>query len=245
MMYSEDQRRVLKMSVVRVNKTKNYTVLSNHHFKEKRMSLKAKGLLSLMLSLPDDWNYSISGLVTLSKDGKDSVMSALSELEKFGYLARVKLTNEKGQFAGVEYNIYEMPPEVLPSAAKQNEEKPKEANANEGKPPQLNTNNSITNNNKIIYNINNYINTLDAIGNDRLRNTFVDFLEHRNRLGQPLTVKGFELLVERVRELAGLDVDKQIELLRVALINNWKNVYPKGDTPIENDVYSNLKDFYS
>jgi hypothetical protein len=76
------------MSVFRINKTANYTVMSNHHFKEKRMSLKSKGLLSLMLSLPDTWDYSISGLATLSKDGKDSIMSALAELEKFGYLHR-------------------------------------------------------------------------------------------------------------------------------------------------------------
>jgi hypothetical protein len=97
------------MTIVRVHKTANFTVMSNYHFKEKKMSLKAKGLLSLMLSLPDDWNYSISGLVTLSKDGKDSVMSALAELEKFGYLERQRITNSKGQFNGVEYNIYEQP----------------------------------------------------------------------------------------------------------------------------------------
>ena len=90
--------------------------MSNYHFKEKKMSLKAKGLLSLMLSLPDDWNYSISGLVTLSKDGKDSVMSALGELEEFGYLTRVRLTNSKGQFSGVEYNIYEEPQRENPNA---------------------------------------------------------------------------------------------------------------------------------
>ena len=76
------------MSVIRIHKNSNFTVMSNYHFKEKKMSLKAKGLLSLMLSLPDDWNYSVSGLVTLSKDGKDSVMSALGELETFGYLER-------------------------------------------------------------------------------------------------------------------------------------------------------------
>ena len=70
--------------VFRVNRTKDYTVMSNHHFKNKNLSLKAKGLLSLMLSLPDDWNYSIKGLVTLSKDGRDSVMAALKELESEG-----------------------------------------------------------------------------------------------------------------------------------------------------------------
>ena len=71
-----------------------------------------------MLSLPDDWNYSVSGLVTLSKDGKDSVMSALGELEKFGYLKRERLVNDKGQFNGIEYNIYEEPQREKPIAEK-------------------------------------------------------------------------------------------------------------------------------
>ena len=82
------------MAIFRIEKTKNYTVLSNYHFKEKDMSLKAKGLLSLMLSLPDSWNYTIKGLVTLSKDGKDSVMSALAELEEFRYLQRKRTTGD-------------------------------------------------------------------------------------------------------------------------------------------------------
>ena len=126
------------MSIVRVHKTSNFTVMSNYHFKERKMSLKAKGLLSLMLSLPDDWNYSISGLVTLSKDGKDSVMSALAELEKFGYLKRDRMINEKGQFDGVEYHIFERPVKENPVAERQKEENPKEGKRNEEKPPLLN-----------------------------------------------------------------------------------------------------------
>ena len=135
------------MSVVRVHKDKNYTVMSNYHFKEKKMSLKAKGLLSLMLSLPNDWNYSISGLVKLSKDGKDGVMSALSELEKFGYLTRVKLQNDKGQFSGIEYNIYEQPQEGMTLAVNPITDKQKEDKQNTENPPQLNTNTLNTNNN--------------------------------------------------------------------------------------------------
>ena len=104
------------MSVFRVHKTKNFTVMSNHHFKEKEMGLKAKGLLSLMLSLPDTWNYSVAGLVSLSKDGKDGVMSALAELEKFGYLTRTRVQNEKGQFSGVEYHIFEIPQKEKPKS---------------------------------------------------------------------------------------------------------------------------------
>ena len=121
--------------VIRVNQTNNYTVMSKYHLKEKEMSLKAKGLLSLMLSLPDDWDYSIDGLVTLSKDGKDSVMNALIELEKFKYLKRTKLTNEKGQFAGYDYDIYEKPYTENPQM-----EKPCSENPNTENPPQLNTN---------------------------------------------------------------------------------------------------------
>lgn len=122
------------MAVIRVNKTTDYTVMSNNHFKEKEMSLKAKGLLSMMLSLPDDWDYSINGLAALSKDGKDSVMNALSELEQFGYLQRTKIVDDKGRFAGYEYDIYEFPKTGKPYAGK----------PNTGKPPQLNTKQSNT-----------------------------------------------------------------------------------------------------
>lgn len=104
------------MAVIRVNKTKNYTVMSNFHLKEKNMSLKAKGLLSIMFSLPDDWDYSIKGLATLSYDGKDSVMKALKELERFGYLIRTKVLDDQGRFVGIEYNLYEKPLQNLPQA---------------------------------------------------------------------------------------------------------------------------------
>lgn len=233
------------MSVVRVNKTKNYTVLSNYHFKEKKMSLKAKGLLSLMLSLPDTWNYTIAGLVSLSKDGKDSVMSGLSELEKFGYLIRTQTTNEKGQFSGIEYHIYEQPQEVNPFSENQNSEKQNAENQNSENPPQLNTNNIKYSFNKSIYNINNYISVLDTIPDSHLRNLYCDFLDNRNRMGDPLTVKGFEHLIDRVREIAGLDIYNQINLVRTAVINNWKNVYPKGEAPkVEDEEIKKLKSFY-
>lgn len=128
------------MAVIRVNKSRDYTVMSNAHFKEREMTLKAKGLLSLMLSLPDEWDYSIAGLAALSKDGKDSVMNALSELEDFGYLKRVKLTNEKGQFAGYEYNVFESPRTENPNEDKPYPENPNTDKPNAENPPQLNTN---------------------------------------------------------------------------------------------------------
>ena len=97
------------MATIRVNKTKNYTVMANYHLQDKNLTLKAKGLQSLMLSLPEQWDYSTEGLATLSKDGKDSVMTALQELEKNGYLIRTRKLNEKGQFDGYVYDIYEYP----------------------------------------------------------------------------------------------------------------------------------------
>ena len=123
------------MVIFRVHKNKDFTVMSNYHFKEKNMTLKAKGLLSLMLSLPDDWDFSIKGLCALSKDGKDSVISALEELEKFHYLKREYQRNEKGQILGQNYEVYEQPYSEKPNSEKPYSEKPNSEN-----PPQLNTN---------------------------------------------------------------------------------------------------------
>mgnify|MGYP001164423491 CR=1 FL=1 len=82
------------MSTFRVNKNVNYTVMSNHHLQDKRLSLKAKGLLSYMLSLPDDWDYSLKGLTVGCKDGLDSVRTAVLELEEHGYVRRQKVRKQ-------------------------------------------------------------------------------------------------------------------------------------------------------
>lgn len=96
------------MSVFRVAKTKNYTVMSNYHLKDKKLSFKAKGLLSYMLSLPNEWDYSLEGLCKASKDSKTSLQSALKELKEYNYLEITREHTEKGQFIWV-YNIYEQP----------------------------------------------------------------------------------------------------------------------------------------
>ena len=97
------------MAVFRVEKSRDYTTMSNFHLREKRMSLKAKGLLSLILSLPDDWNYSISGLSAICKESRDGIGAALKELEAFGYLMRRQIRSEKGKFVDTEYVIFERP----------------------------------------------------------------------------------------------------------------------------------------
>ena len=89
------------MSVFRINKTKNYTVMSNYHLQDRNLSYKAKGLLSYMLSLPSDWDYSLSGLVAISKESKDCIRTILNELKVNHYLEIEKHRGEKGLF---EYN---------------------------------------------------------------------------------------------------------------------------------------------
>lgn len=214
------------MSVMRVHKNKNFTVMSNHHFKEKKMSLKAKGLLSLMLSLPDDWDYTVLGLATLSKDGKEAVMTALSELEKFGYLKRSQRVNTKGQFCGVEYDIYEEP-----QAEDTMSENQISANQISGiryaeNASQLNTNPLRT---KSIKNVSNkdtkLRGVLESVKNDELRKLYEDYVEMRESIKSPITKQGLEKLIERCERLAKYDTQKQKTLLEAAIINNWKNVF--------------------
>jgi len=97
------------MAVFRVEKTKDYTVMANHHLRNTSLSLKAKGLLSLMLSLPDDWDYTLTGLSKICGDGISSIRSAVSELEGAGYISRGRNRNEKGQLTDTLYTIHEQP----------------------------------------------------------------------------------------------------------------------------------------
>ena len=99
------------MAVFRINKTSDYTIMGNAHLKNKEMSLKAKGLLSVMLSLPNDWDYSVAGLVSICKESEASVKSALDELKKFGYLAITKKMPNETDSGKIEYeyNIFEYP----------------------------------------------------------------------------------------------------------------------------------------
>lgn len=103
--------RIFDMAIIRVNKTRDYTVMSNYHFREREMSLKAKGLLSLMLALPDDWDYSVGGLVAICKENETAIESALKELKAFGYLeVTKKMPNEtkSGRYEYI-YDVYEQP----------------------------------------------------------------------------------------------------------------------------------------
>ena len=110
------------MAVFRIEKTRDYTIMSNHHLRDTELSLKAKGLLSMMLSLPEEWNYTTRGLAAICKEGTDCIGSALKELEKTGYIVRNRLRDNKGKIVDVEYVIYETPRK--PDPAHPHEESP-------------------------------------------------------------------------------------------------------------------------
>lgn len=121
------------MAVFRIERNKNYTVMSNYHLRDKSISLKAKGLLSQMLSLPEEWDYTLSGLACINKESKDAIRTAINELEQAGYIRRHQTRNERGGFAANEYVIYERPVLEEPSS-----EHPTTGNALSDFPTQLN-----------------------------------------------------------------------------------------------------------
>lgn len=127
------------MAYFRVNKNRDYTVMSNHHLRDRNLSLRAIGLLSKMLSLPDDWDYSVPGLVAICRESKNIIQGALKELEKNGYLVRT-MTRDSSGHIGYNYDVYEQPQHTLPRP-----EKPFTVEPCTEKQPQLNTNKLSTN----------------------------------------------------------------------------------------------------
>ena len=147
------------MAVFRIERTRDYTVMSNHHLRNEKLSLKAKGLLSMMLSLPEDWNYTTRGLAKICKEGVDAIGGALRELENAGYIVRHKLRDRQGRISDTEYVIYEQPqpknpdtpgPETAspdtenPYLEKPDTEKPAELNIEKSNTQKQNTQGSST-----------------------------------------------------------------------------------------------------
>ena len=133
------------MAIIRVQHTKDYTVMANFHLRDRNLSLKAKGVMSFMLSLPDTWDFSMEGLAICSKDGVDSVRSALKELEDSGYLVRSRARDEKGKVGKAIYDLYEKPALEKPILENPIQEKPILDKPILEKQAQINTNELNTN----------------------------------------------------------------------------------------------------
>ncbi|MGN1115312.1 MAG: DUF6017 domain-containing protein [Candidatus Ornithomonoglobus sp.] len=130
-------------SVFRIEKNKNYTVMSNHHLRNKNLTLKSKGLLSLMLSLPEEWDYTLKGLSCICKEGIDAIRASVQELEQYGYVERHRIRNGKGWLTGTEYIIHEYPV-IYPTPPQPTLDKPTQGNPILENPTQINKDKTIT-----------------------------------------------------------------------------------------------------
>lgn len=223
------------MSVIRVNNTKGFTVMSNYHFQDKEISLKAKGLLGLMLSLPSNWDYSINGLVAIVKENKAAVQSALKELEEHKYLKRTRVQDETGRFDYV-YDIYEKPYDKLPWTENRctdiqctenrcTENQPQintnKQNTNKQNTKELNTNNSLKENCKK-ETVNSVI--AEYTENKDLQDALHGFVEMRNKARKPLTARAMKLSLNKLNELALDDVTK-IAIVNQSIVHSWSTFY--------------------
>ena len=229
------------MAVKRVNKTTDYTVMSNFHLKDKQLTLKAKGLLSMILSLPDDWNYTIGGLVAICLESESAVKSALNELKKYGYLKVDKICPNKengGRFEYV-YNIFEQPYEKQEVEKQEVENQPLENQPLENRPLYKDTNKSNTNN-KINNNKNtkkkerkntSYDEILSTVTDDSLKELYLEYIKMRKLNKSPMTDRALTMLINKVNSLEPNSIERQKQMLEAAIMGNWKSVYPLKDVP--------------
>lgn len=223
------------MSVIRVNNTKGFTVMSNYHFQDKEISLKAKGLLGLMLSLPSNWDYSINGLVAIVKENKAAVQSALKELEEHKYLKRTRVQDETGRFDYV-YDIYEKPYDKLPRTENRCTDIQCTENRCTENQPQINTNKQSTNKqNTKELNTNNSLGekgkkeTVNSViaeytESKDLQDALHGFVEMRNKARKPLTARAMKLSLNKLTELALDDVTK-IAIVNQSIVHSWLTFY--------------------
>jgi hypothetical protein len=206
------------MAVFRIHKNKNYTAMSNYHLRDKNLSYKAKGLLSMMLSLPDDWDYSIKGLEKISKEKEVAIKDTLNELKRYNYLIVNKDRNEKGLF-NYEYNIYEKPGVCYPGV-----DNPEVDNPDLDNQVQINTNilNTKKQNTKLKENI-----KRKYFKDKELNDLFNEFLDLRVKLKAKNTDRAITLLLN---ELNKWDKETQMEMINNSIMGSWKSVYPLKNT---------------
>lgn len=241
------------MAVIRVNKTKDYTVMSNYHFKDRGLSLKAKGLLSLMLSLPDDWDYSINGLCAICVESESAVKSALNELKKRGYLRVDKIMPDKTSSGRIEYeyNVFEQPYEKQELEKQGVENQPIEIQGLENQ-GQLNTNQSttkkpitkelITENNKESKKEprQSFDSLIDGYTeNAELRKALRDYIQMRTAIRKKMTNRALELAFMKLDELARTDAEK-VAIVDQSVMNSWQGLFPLKDNNV-NSAHTNFQ----
>ena len=256
--------------IFRVNKTKGFSVMSNFHLQDKDLTLKAKGLLSLMLSLPDDWKFSIGGLATLTKEKEPAIKSALDELKAAHYVVVTRLLPNQTESKRIEwlYDVYEQPqteqpPEVQPIEKQGVEVQGIEVQAVENLPLQntneLSTKEQNTKNKKerkkaesTMATFNEILDSSDLIKNNpELREAIVDFIKMRQRKRNPLTDRALKENINDAFKLAHGDPQKMTEHFVQSIKNGWQGIWelkdnttpaPKPAQQSDNPYYQRLKE---
>lgn len=228
------------MPVIRVNKTKDYTVMANYHFRDKNLSLKAKGLLSMMLSLPDGWGYSVEGLVKLSADGRESIMATLKELEKFHYLKRSQARDNSGKLGEAIYDIFEQPWSGFPTTAKPMSGKPSSEkttllNTNRLNTKVLNTNKKVSKaQSKPVENFDSIIQK--STESTELRDAIIEFVKFRKLIKKPMTNKALELIIAKLNKLGASDMER-VAILNQSIERGWAGVFSLKDEEPQSKGY--------
>ena len=233
------------MAIIRVDKRSNYTVVDNTFIRDMNLSMKAKGLMLLMLSLPPEWDYSVAGLAAICKEGMTAIRGALKELEECGYLRRERRNSEKGYFV-YEYILSEIP-------------QPYNGNlhTDEEQAAEVHTENTHTENrqqlskdvlNKDLLNKDNLereksgeeeiYDILSSIKDKELRELYTDYVIQRRENGSPLTPKGLHMLIARGYRLSDSDMAVHRAIVETAIINNWMNLYePRAEEKMGRNGY--------
>lgn len=236
----------------RVEKNAGYTVMSNHHLRNPGLSLKAKGLLSQMLSLPDNWDYTLAGLAKINAEGKDAIRAAVRELEEAGYIERRQTRDENGKLAGNEYIIRETP--VSPSSGFPTTDNPSTVKPSTENPTEINKDKSnkdlLEKKSKKEKSPRTKLPKLSRGEVDELMRTWIDqvtdnepvfmataldkamrlFLDHREASGNPITSQpAVTALCNKLMRHSGGASVVMIEMLETAVERGWRSVYaPKG-----------------
>lgn len=209
---------------IKVHKSGEFTVMSNHHLRDSEMSLKAKGLLTIMLSLPKEWDYSVAGLQTLSKDGKDSTTNALLELETLGYLTRTKQITEAGRFNGYRYDIYEKPQTETPSAGNPSTDNPQQYNIKESNIEKSNIKDIKKERKTFDGLIENYITETGA--GEEVRELLGEWLKVRKAKRSAMTDRAIELNLTKLDKCAMESNLTVAEYLKEVICRGWQAFYP-------------------
>ena len=246
------------MAIIRVEKRSNFTVVDNTFIRDKNLSLKAKGLMLLMLSLPPEWDYSVAGLAAICREGMTAIRASLKELEQNHYLIRERKNNEKGYF------VYEYILKEIPEPPHKENLHTVEGHAEEGHTDIAHADEAQTENrtqlnkeelkkdllkkdlvnkekSKGLSEIQADEILVELVSDSELRDMYHEYILMREEIGAPLTQRSLKLLIARCERLSEFDIGLQKAMIEQSCLQQWKSVYP----PSKNEKGKNamLEDF--